>query len=504
MQFSKRSLSLTIEMKDIFLMIAAFACVAIFGSVAPEASAQAQEKSAELGKIERLNRAPVNKEVLRVELPRPEVVKLPNGLTLVLLENHKLPTVSFSLWVSPGQLADPKETPGLASFTADMLTEGTERRNSSQIATESDSLGISLNTLANFGTSYSTVASSGLIDVAPQILDLMSDVVLHPSFPSDELEKYKQRKLADLEQQLTNPGFLGNREFREIIYGDFAASVTSATKESINKVTAEDLKRYHGMHYPPGNAILGATGDFKSADMRALIEKYFGAWSGAAEPALKAPEAPAPQPMKITLVDRPASVQTYIIAGDRAIRRNDPAFYGLTVMNQILGNGPQARLFLDLREIHGYTYGAYSRFRSEVYPGEWSAASPVRTPVTDGSMTQFLYEFKKINDEPVPQGELEEAERAIIANFALSLEQPNQLLNNWLSVQHFHLSPDYWDKYPDNISKIDAGTVEATAKKYVDVAHLQWVCVGDRKQIESVLKKYGPVTVVDAEGKPEN
>jgi zinc protease len=466
--------------------------------------ALAQDKSTDISKVERLNRAPVNKDILRVQLPTPTVVKLKNGLTLVLLEDHKLPTVDFSMSIRPGQLADPAELPGLASFTAGMLREGTARRTSAQIAEEVDTLGASLNAGSGFGSSSTSVSASGLINNAPAILDLMSDIVLHPSFPTSELAQYKQRQQSGLEQSFSNPAFLAQRTFRRILYVDEPFSVSSTTKEAIEKITPDDLKRFHDAHYKPGNALFGVTGDFKTDDMRALIEKYFGDWAGAGEAPPALPKPAAPQPAKIILVDRPGSVQTYILGGDRGIRRTDPDYYALDVMNQILGGGPQARMFLDLREEHGYTYGVYSSTFSETYPGHWLVATPVRTAVTDGSMTQLVYEMKKINTEPVPQPELEDARRTIVAGFALSLEQPNQVLGYWLTAQYYGLSTDYWDKFPDRIAAIDAAAVQAAAKKYVDLDHMQWVAVGDRKQIQSVLAKYGAVTVVDAEGKTEN
>ena len=476
----------------------------LLGSLLSPAAAMAQDKSAPLSTVQRLNRAPVNKDVLRVQLPRPGVEKLPNGLTLVLLEDHKLPTVAFTMWIRPGQLADPKDAPGLASFTAGMLREGTERRTSAQIAAEVDQLGATLEASSRFGASYTTVNASGLINDAPQILDLMSDIVLHPAFSADELGKYKQREGASLEERLANPNFLGQQAFRRVLYGDTPMAIASPTKEFIEKVTAEDLKRFHAQHFAPGNTILGVTGDFKSAEMRALVEKYLGAWKGAADAPLSFPTTVSPQPSKITLVDRPDSVQTYIIGGNRGIRRVDPEYYGLVVMNQIVGGGPQARLFLDLREEHSLTYGAYSRFTADIYPGDWSGFSPVRTKVTGDAMDRFLFEYKRINNEPVAQSELDDAHRAIIASFALSLEQPAQLLNDWLTVAHYGLPVDYWDKYPDRIGAIDAAGVQAAAKKFVDLDHMQWIAVGDRKQIQETLGKYGTVTVVDVTGKPEN
>ncbi len=188
--------------------LAGFAAFA--GLLLPGAAfAQGQDKSAPLSQVQRLNRAPVNKDVLRVQLPRPTVVKLKNGLTIVLEEDHKLPTVAFTMWIRPGQLADPSDLPGLASFTAGMLREGTEKRTSEQIASEVDSLGASLDASSRFGVSYTSVNASGLITDTAKILDLMSDVVLHPSFPASELAKYKQSEGASLEQRLANPGVSG-------------------------------------------------------------------------------------------------------------------------------------------------------------------------------------------------------------------------------------------------------------------------------------------------------
>jgi zinc protease len=485
-------------LRQLALAAAAFALMPLGAS-----SLRGQEKTTPLSKVERLNRAPVNNEVLRVVLPRPMVAKLPNGLTLLLLEDHKLPTVTFTMWIRPGQLADPSDLPGLASFTADMLREGTERRSSLAIAAEADSLGATLGANARFGASYTIVNAAGLAHTAPQILDLLSDVVLHPAFSPAELASYKQREMAALEQRLANPVFLGQRTFRQVLYGDGPLAIASPTRDSVAQVTPGDLKRFHDQHYRPGNTILGAIGDFKAGDMRALIEKYFAAWSGAAEPPLSVTAKVDLQPAKITLVDRPASVQTYIIGGGRGIRRTDPEYYALQVMNQILGGGPQSRLFLDLREEHGYTYGAYSNFSAEIYPGDWLAAAAVRTPVTDGSMTQFLYQFKRMGSEPVSKSELDDARHAIVASFALSLEQPTRLLDDWLTVQYYGLPSDYWDQYADRIAQVDAVAVQAAARKFVDLAHMQWICVGDRRQIQETLAKYGPVTVVDTEGKPE-
>jgi len=336
--------------------------------------------------------------------------------------------------------------------------------------------------------------------------------VLNPTFPSDELEKYKQRQLSQLEQERSEPFSLGQEKFRQAIYQTFPASVTLPTAESIQAATPERLKEFHDRYYVPSNAILGIVGDVRQDDIMGVVRKYFGDWKGAPVPKQDWSWLPQPSATKISLVDRPDSVQTNILAGNYGARRSDPDYPALIVMNQVLGGGPQARLFLNLREEHGYTYGAYSRAGDDKYREAWEANTEVRNAVTDGSMEQLMTEFKRIREQKVPESELNEARHAIVAAFALSLEQPQQLLTRWMVVQIEGLPMDYWDRYPAEIAEIKAEQVQAAAEKYVDLAHLQIVCVGDAKQagneqkqtIRQVLEKYGSVEVYDANGKRED
>jgi len=247
-----------------------------------------------MSEVERLNQAPVNKEVLKVQLPRSTQTKLSNGLTLLLLEQHKLPTVSLALWIKTEALADPKDMPGLAKFTADMLHEGTSHRSSAQLAAEVDEIGGTLNTNAAFGSSISTLSASTLVENTGRLLDLMSDVVLNPTFPADELEKYRQRQLANLEQQRSQPQFLAKEKFRQVLYRDFPVSVVSATSDSLKMAAPELLKKFHDEYYVPNNAILGVVGDFKTEDMVADIKKYFGEWKRSSVPPLNLASLPPP------------------------------------------------------------------------------------------------------------------------------------------------------------------------------------------------------------------
>ena len=488
-------------MKRIALIFFVTFCLVDLTGTTARAQGPGGEKGTAVSEVQRLNRAPVSKEVLRVKLPRPRETKLANGLTVLVLEQHKLPTVAFTLWVKTGALADPKGLQGLAKATAEMLREGTTHRTSAQLAADVDGLGASLMASAGFGADTSTVSASGLSESMDRLLELMSDVVLDPTFPADEFAKYQKRQLAQVEQERSQPSFLAQERFHKVLYGDFAASIVSATPESIKAMTTAQLKDFHERYYVPNNAMLGVVGDVQFDQVVSLVQKSFGGWKShpVAPPDLGKISPPAPT--KITLVDRPDSVQTNILAGDFAVRRADPDYVPLTVMNRVLGGGPSARLFLNLREKHGYTYGAYSNFTSDIYPGAWRANTEVRNAVTDGSMHELMEEFKRIRTEKAPESELDEARRSIVAGFALSLEQPAALLNFWMTANYFRLPQDYWDRYPEQVAKVSPEAVEQAAKKYVDLEHLQFVCVGDGKQIKDILKKYGPVEVYDADGK---
>jgi zinc protease len=472
------------------------ACFLVLG-----AGAQ-QDKGVSAKAVQRLNRAPVNHEILQIKLPRPSQIKLANGLTVLLLERHKVPTVSFELWINTGSLDDPKDLPGLAKFTADMLREGTARRSSAQLSSEIDALGGTLGAGSEFGATYTQVSASGFSENADKVLDLMSDVVLNPAFPTGELEKYKKRQLAALEEQRSDPSFLSQERLYSALYGNSPAAIISPTSGSVQAVNPEQLKQFHAQHYLPNNSMLGIVGDFDTKQMTALVQKYFSGWKqGPARPSAQPANTAATAAYKIYLVDRPDSVQTNILTGELAVPRNSPDFFPLRVMNHVLGEGTTGRLFMNLREEKGYTYGAYSSFEADTYPRPVVANTEVRTAVTDGSMHELLGELKRLREEPVPANELDEARRAIVASFALSLERQTRLLNLWMEVKHNQLPEDYWDLYPAEIAKVTPDSIQRVAGKYLSPDHLQVVCVGNGKEIRDTLAKYGPVEVYDVDGK---
>ena len=467
------------------------------GAVSGAAAADTKRLSS---KVKRLNKVPINHDILKVKLPHPVEVMLPNGLSVLILEQHRLPTVSYSLWIKSGALSDPKDMPGLASFTADLL-DATSKRDTIQIASELDELGASFHADAAYGTNRTTITSSGLTESADRVMEIMSDIVLNASFPAGDLRAYQRREGGRLFRQRVNPDFLARERFNRAAYGDFGAAILSPTPESLNKATPEALKAFHDKYYAPNNAILAISGDLTVAKATELAKKYFGEWKSRPVEAPAFGSVTGPSAAKTYLVDRPGSVQSNILAGGLSLRRSDPDFKPLYVANRILGGSSSARLYSNLSDEKGYTYDAFSRVSGDLFPGVFVANTEVRNNVTEPTLHELMYEFKRLRDEKVPQAELEEAKGSIVSSFALSLEDPSRIAESWMAVKYYGLPTDYYDNYSDQIAKVDADAVQRVARKYFDLDHLQIVVVGDAAQVRKGVAKYGTLEMFDADGK---
>jgi zinc protease len=478
------------------------AIVLTFLSVTIRAAVPQEALQEDISKVERKNRAPVSKEILRVKLPQATEKVLSNGLTVLIMENHRLPLISLQYNISgAGPLFEPADLPGLAGATAQMLAQGTKTRTSVQIAEQIAQLGASLNATSGFGSSVTLISASGLSDNFEQWFALANDILLNPTFPADELNRLKQRQKTALRQQRTSPTFLSNETFSRVVYGPHPASRISTTAQAIDAFSPDVLAKWHRERYAPQNAVLAIAGDVRASDLIPKLEKWLAEWkkTGLKE-VLPANAKPVPE-KKVYIVDRPNSVQTSIMLGNIAIDRRDPDYVPLEVFNHILGGSGAARLFLNLREEKGYTYGVYSSFTAVKYPGPWRAYCDVRTEVTGGAMTEFFREFQRIRDERVPQNELDDAKRAIVASFALSLESNDDLLGYAIVRKIYGFPNDYWETYPAKIMAVTAADVQRVARKYLNPDNLQVVAVGDVSKIKPVMEKYGPVEVYDAEGK---
>jgi predicted Zn-dependent peptidase len=481
-----------------------FALIAIAGAlVFVTRPLSGQDPPAPLpSKVERKNLAPVSPETLRVKLPKPVEATLSNGLRILVVEDHRLPNVMAEFHIrGAGSLFDPDHLPGLASATAQMLREGTHKLNSRQIAEQLDRLGASVGGGSGSGSVETVFSASGLSENFEQWFALATDILLRPSFPVSELNRLKERAKVQLRQQRASAGFLAGERFNRAVYGSHPAAVVTATFESIDALTPELLNQWHHDRYLPGDSLLAFAGDVDPAELLPKLEKWLAAWQGPRD-RIELPPNPAPlSARKVYLVDRPDSVQTTLTVGNIAIDRRSDDFVPMVVMNHLLGGGPAGRLFLNLREEKGYTYGAYSGFTAIEYPGPWSAGADVRTEVTEGAIMELLNEIRRIRDDKVSRGELAATKRSVVANFALALEQPARVLGFALTRKFYGLPDDYWDTYPAKIEAVTAEDVQRVARKYLNPEAMQIVAVGDGRKLKPILEKFGSLEVFDSSGK---
>jgi predicted Zn-dependent peptidase len=458
----------------------------------------------------RLNRAPVSNEVLKIKLPRPVERQLSNGLKLVILESHRAPTISLTISIPSSYLRDPGGLPGVAEATAALMTLGTTTRSARQISEALADIGATLTISAGGGGGgggrggggapatggSGTISLSSLTENFDAALAILTDVLLHPSFPADEFEKWKTRQRSALEQARTQPATLSNEQLMKVLYPGDPRQFTRLTAESLDKITRQHLVEHYKKYYVPSGELAGIVGDITVRDAAAKLAKALSGWKGGPIPPLTLPINPPITEKKVYLISRPGSVQTYLTLANRAIERTNPDYIACMVMNQVLGSGPAARLFRIIREEKGYTYGVSSAFNATRYNQQFSSSMSVRTEVTEPALADLLKEFRDIREVAVPQLELEGAKRTLVASFALGLENPSGVLSRWLQQREFGLPEDYWDTYTDKIMAVTAADIARVARKYVPYDNVQIIAVGDGAKIGELLKKFGPVVEV--------
>lgn len=449
-------------------------------------------------------KAPVAKSVLTVRLPRPKEYTLPgmagekSGAKLLVVEDHHLPLVTITVSVRGGSLFEDAARPGVADMTASLLTEGTEKRNFEQIARETERIGASLNAAA--GAERATVSVSGLSDNTDELVDLLGDVLLHPTFPADRLARVKFQTVAQLTRQESSPAFLAGQLTRQVLYGATTPYGRPApTPAQIQGITADDLRAFWKARYVNApDTLIGIAGDVKPGDIYNKLKAALSGWQGGrdASAALPAGTFQPKDKTRIFVVDRPGSQQTVVSFANIGIRRTDPDYFPLLVANYILGGSFNSRLNQKLREDKGYTYGAFSSLSAPKYPGTWGASASVRNAVTAPAVGEFLNEFAAIESKPVSDAELENAKRAIVGSFALTLESPTAVLGRLLDVVDYGLPADYWDTYPQKIQAVTAADIQHVAQKYLGTDRIQLIAVGEGSQIQTGLGQYGSVTVL--------
>jgi predicted Zn-dependent peptidase len=383
--------------------------------------------------------------------------------------------------------------PGVSEATAALIRLGTKTRSSKDIA----------DTLADLGAQVSFGASQGETGISVSALTenfdgalaVLTDTLMNPTFPQDELDKWKSRQIASLEQAQAQPGFLANELLSKLLYGADARQYTHPTRDSLNKITREMIVEHYKTYYVPSGELAGISGDITPEEAVAKLNKALGAWKGGPVAHVSLPNLTPVKEKKVYLIARPNSVQTLLVVANHAIDRNSPDYVECQVMNRILGAGPSSRLFRVVREEKGYTYGISSNFSATQYLNHFSASTSVKTEVTEPALVEILNQFADIRDRAVPAGELADAKSAIVAGFVLGLESSSGVLARWLEQRQYGLPEDYWDTYAQKVMAVTAEDVERVAKKYVPLDNAQIIAVGDVNMVP-MLQKFGPLEMV--------
>jgi predicted Zn-dependent peptidase len=478
-------------------------CAGAATAATPTKSSKTATASAKPGAVDR-TKPPVLPAPAALDPPVVQTQKLANGLELSVIEMHEVPVVDVILLVRAGAVRDPQDRPGLATFTANMLDEGAGKRSALDIAEEADFLGAELSTSASLENAQVRLhVPKRNLGAA---LDLMADVTLRPAFPDSEVIRQRELRKNALLQLRDQPTAIAPLAFHAIVFGPQHpyGRPTGGTEPSTAALDRQQVQRFYETLYRPGNARLLVVGDVTPAEARELIEARFGAWKAAEVPAPPVAQAPPPGKRTFYLVDKPGAAQSVVLIGHVGVPRSSPDYFTLRVLNTVLGGSFTSRLNQNLRETHGYTYGARSSYDMYRMAGPFRAGASVVTAKTDSSLIEFFKELRAIRDGQVPKDELEKAKAFIALGLPQEFETTQGTAGLYLDLLANDLPLDYYKTFTAKLQAVTAEQVQQAAQRTIDPDHFAVVVVGDRKEIESGIRALneGDVAVRDIWGQP--
>lgn len=426
----------------------------------------------------------------KIELGTYEQFDLPNGLKVIVVENHKLPRVSFQVFVDVPPLKEGDHA-GAADMAGQLLKTGTKTKTKAQIDEAVDFIGASL------GTSASGVSGACLTKHKDKLLELMTDVLFNPSFPEEEFSKLKEQTISGLAFGKDDPNTIAGNVAQVLRFGKNHPYGELTTETTVENIKLEDCKNFYNAYFKPNISYFVVVGDIKPADAKKIAEKYFGKWQRA-EVAKETFAKPAkPQEVKVDFVNKTGAVQSVLnVTYPVELVPGSPEVLPASVVSTLFGGSSlSSRLNQNIREDKGYTYGAYATLSPSKEIGYFNASASVRNEVTDSAMVEFLYEMRRIGEEKVSEKELMGIKNVMTGNFARSLEQPGTIAQFALNTVRYKLPQDYYATYLERLSKVTADDVMAMAKKYItpDKAHI--LVVGNKDAVAEKLVRF------DSDGK---
>jgi zinc protease len=420
----------------------------------------------------------------------------PGGTPLYLIENHEQPLVSLTLYLRDGSVSDTPGKEGLASMSSELLTKGTATRTATQIAEEIDFVGGSLGAGASWDSS--TISTSVLTRYLPTALDLLSDVVLNPAFAAEELDRAKLQRIAGIMQAKSDPGYLSETIFSRIVFDSHPYSLESnGTEQSIPTFTPEALRAQYSAITSPNNSFLIVAGDVTETDILEMLGQRFASWKNITQHPKNNPLPALQMKNRVALVEKPQAVQSAIRVGHIVIPRKHPDYIACYVLNMLLGGYFNSRINLNLREKHGFTYGARSFFDTRKQTGAFAVSTEVRTEVTARSIEEIIRELALIRKEPVSEDEISMVKNYIIGSFPLSIETPQQVAGRVATLALYELEADYYDTFRDTVAALTREDLLRTAETYIHPDSVTISVSGDSKALAKEMAAFGEVETYD-------
>ncbi|HET6628285.1 MAG TPA: pitrilysin family protein [Woeseiaceae bacterium] len=455
--------------------------------------------------VARADGPPMPEEFPEVNFTEYERTELENGLDVIVAQHSAVPVVEFALLVDAGYAADKGGTLGAANLALDMMDEGTDKMDALEIAATATRLGAEISLGSNLDTSFASL--SALKANLEDSLELYADIVLHPTFPPEELERLRALQIAGIQQELAQPFAMALRLFPQLVYGaDHAYSIPftgTGTFESVKAMTREDLVSFHDTWFRPNNATMIVVGDTTLAEIRPLLEEYFAGWEPAEVPQKNIGPDELPETSTVHVVDRPGSEQAVIIAGHVMPPYDNPDKLALTAANEVLGGSFTARLNMNLRENKHWSYGARSTIIDARGPQPFFAYAPVQTDKAAESMAEIQKELEAIvtNQPPTPE-EVQKVKNQSILTLPGRWETASSVLSSISEIVRFGLDENYWDIYPERVRALDVPAVTSAADEYIHPQQLVWVVVGDWSRIEEGVRalNLGEIELVKLDG----
>jgi len=439
----------------------------------------------------------------KFDVPPVQTATLPNGVRIALIEKHSLPIVTSRIQIDAGAVREPAAKSGVAVLTANILSEGSRSMTGAEIADKMAALGAQFGTGGSFGSANASVTS--LPNVFADAFAIAAKTVTEPRFDPADFARVRTNQIASFEQSMSSAAGVANRTFVAAVYDAATpySRLSGGTKASLEALTRDDVVAWHSTMYSPKNTTVMFVGDITLAAARALVEKSFGSWNVAAPtlPALINKVRPV-QANRIILVDRPNSVQSSIIVGQGTVGWESPDYFALEGTARVLGGGFGSRINMNLREKHGWSYGAFANFNPLVGAGTFSIASEIRTGATDSAIAESVREFKRIVDEPVAVTEAKDQINNVVASFPSSVQTVQGLMNRLANVVTYGLPSDFYSTYRERLAAVTPTDIGRVGKSLLTPSAVTVVAVGDLKTIEAPIKalNLGTVEVWSVDG----